>query len=91
MATAYLKLTSAGKTDGSSLTQSNGKWYITIGGNEIPVNANVQVYLAQTDKWVSGESGLQAAFLQGLPVTVYYDRTVTTGAQVRVMVVEKEA
>ncbi|MBQ8837290.1 MAG: S-layer homology domain-containing protein [Clostridia bacterium] len=64
------------------------EWYMTAESTSIPVSDNVKVYVATTDKWYSGEGGLLLALSSELKMTAYYDRTLETGAQVRIIVVE---
>ena len=62
-------------------------WYVTLNHYETPVSDNVEVYVKATGQWLSGEDGLRTAVAMGGVMDVYYDRTMTTGAQVRVVVV----
>ena len=67
--------------------QSGKKWLLTVSGYEIPVSENVEVFISTTSSWHSGEAALLTALSSGMNLTVYYDRTLTTGAQVRIIVV----
>ncbi len=78
----------SGKIGSEAFFQSNGDWYATVSDYEIPVNDNVQIYISNMGKWISGEEGLLTALSSGMPMKVYYDRTLSTGAQVRVIVVQ---
>lgn len=62
------------------------EWYFTVQGTKIPVGENVKVYIETTGKWMSGETGLLTALSSELAMQVYYDRTLETGAQVRLIV-----
>lgn len=64
------------------------KWYATIDGYELPVSQAVQVYVESTGQWLSGADALQMAVAGRTLLDVHYDRTFTTGAQVRVVVVK---
>lgn len=64
-------------------------WYVTANEAEIRVSDQVQIYQKAMGQWISGEESLKTALALGQTMTVYYDRTVTTGAQIRVIVVEK--
>ena len=68
---------------------SDDRWYVTADASEIPVSDAVQVYVEATDQWLSGETGLKTAMDMAQDMTVYYDRSVTNGAQIRVIVVHK--
>lgn len=65
------------------------RWYAAAGGYEIPVSSKVQVYIKATGKWYSGDIGIETALSSGMPITVYYDRSPATGAQIRVIVAEE--
>jgi len=65
------------------------RWYAAAGGYEMPLSPKVQVYIKATGKWYSGETGISTALTSGMPLTVYYDRTPGTGAQIRVIVAEE--
>ncbi|MGM9639491.1 MAG: S-layer homology domain-containing protein [Butyricicoccaceae bacterium] len=81
------KLYSATDVDDADFFAENGKWYALVKDYEIPVSNLVEVYISSVGKWYSGEEGLLTAISSGLDLTVYYDRTMTTGAQVRMIVV----
>lgn len=65
------------------------QWYATVNNSEIPVNEQVQIYFEANDQWMSGIDGLRAALANGTMLDVHYDRTPSTGAQVRVVQVNK--
>lgn len=65
-------------------------WYVHIKGYAIPVSDTVQVHVKPADTWYSGEEGLLTALASDLTMEVYYDRTLTTGAQVRMIVLTAE-
>lgn len=69
---------------------SDDEWYVKISDTSIPVSDNVKVYVKPTRKWYSGEEGLLTALSSELQMNVYYDRTLSTGAQVRIIVVDGE-
>ena len=64
-------------------------WYVLADAAELPVSPRVQIYLERSDCWVSGSDGLKSALAMGQEMTLYYDRTARTGAQIRVIVVKK--
>lgn len=64
-------------------------WYAVANAAEIPVSNRVQIYLERADRWVSDEEALRDALAMGQTMTLYYDRTVESGAQIRVIVVDK--
>lgn len=89
---SYLKasevtLTKAGTLGSDKFFQSGDVWYAAIAGYEIPVSAEVEVYFDKADSWLSGEAALTSALSSGLTLTLYYDRTPATGAQIRVITV----
>lgn len=64
----------------------NGEdWYVQVDNGEIPVSEKVQVYFEGTKQWLSGVDGLRAALGNGTLLDVHYDRTTSTGAQIRVI------
>lgn len=65
-------------------------WYVHIQGYAIPVSEAVQIHIKPADTWYSGEEGLLRALASELTMQVYYDRTLTTGAQVRMIVLDAE-
>lgn len=66
------------------------EWYFTVNDSNIPVSDTVKVYIEATGQWLSGEEGLLAALSSEMKTEVYYDRTLTTGAQVRIIVVDAD-
>ncbi|MBE6680597.1 MAG: S-layer homology domain-containing protein [Ruminococcaceae bacterium] len=91
----YQKVASVAKlTEVKDLTadsfylNSEDEWYVNLPKAKIPVSENVKVYIKPTDKWQSGEEGLLVALSSELKITVYYDRTVPSGAMVRIIVIE---
>ena len=62
-------------------------WTVRIGANTVPVSRQVQVYVETTEQWLSGYDAVRAAVTSGSAIEVHYDRTLTTGAQARVIVV----
>ncbi len=82
------KLTVAANLDISDFFSQNGNWYVVARDYELPVSENVEVYLAAIDRWYSGEEGLLTALASDYDLTVYYDRSATTGGQIRVIVAQ---
>jgi len=80
-------LTGISGTTGGQFFRDDDAWRVTLNGYEVPVGENVQVYIRSMDSWC-GADGLLAVLESGLPLTVYYDRTLSTGAQVRVIVAD---
>lgn len=88
-----LAISDAGKVTGvATLTKSTGisrssfyeedkKSYVKVSGSSIPISDEVQVYNTDTEQWVT----LKEAKAYADTFTVYYDRSLTTGAQVRVI------
>lgn len=65
---------------------ADDEWLFTVKDTVIPVSDNVKVYIDTIGKWQSGEEGLLTALSSELNMTVYYDRELNTGAQVRMIV-----
>lgn len=84
--TALLPLSSLSDLDGGSFFLHGDDWYASANGHDFPVSDRVQVYIATSDRWLSGENAISSAISAGLPLNIYYDRTASTGAQVRVIV-----
>jgi len=70
------------KVTGIGHSDFDGSDSVTVSGYTVPIATDVQVYNDVTNTWVSLEEAL--AFSDSF--TVYYDRTLTTGAQVRVII-----
>ncbi len=82
-----VKLSASEKLDGNAFFLQEDDWYVTAAGYELPVSDTVQVYIESADRWLSGADGIKTAISSGLPLVIHYDRTPTTGAQARVIVV----
>ncbi|MPM02999.1 hypothetical protein SDC9_49258 [bioreactor metagenome] len=83
-------LTSLPQNDTGAFFQSDDKWYVTADGHEVPVSDTVEVYVESVEKWLGGEEGLLTAVSSDMPLTLYYDRTLTTGGQIRVIVIKAQ-
>ncbi len=59
---------------------------MVVKNNEIAISDNVQVYNANLDSW---SSSLEDVIAFAGSYTVYYDKTPSTGGQVRIIVLEK--
>ena len=86
---ALTELTSSAPLNADAFFLNEDDWFVSVTGTQIPVSEQVQVYIAPTDQWLSGTDGVRTAVSSGLTLTVHYDKTPTTGAMVRVIVVEK--
>lgn len=92
----YSKVSSVSKTtalkevtaDSFNLSD-DGEWTVVTKEASIPVSDSVAVYFEATDKWQSGEEGILSALSSELEMTLYYDRTLENGAQIRIIVVNK--
>lgn len=80
---AYAELTKVA-VSASAFYQRGDEWYCTVSGYAIPVSGGVEVCGA-IERWYSGESGLLTAISSGAALNVYYDRSLSTGAQVRIV------
>ncbi|MPM12603.1 hypothetical protein SDC9_58957 [bioreactor metagenome] len=69
---------------GISHSDFDGSDSVTVSGHTVPIAADVQVYNDVTDSWVT----LSEAMAFSDSFIVYYDHTLTTGAQVRVIVAQ---
>lgn len=63
------------------ILEKDGDSYVTAGGQVWPISAEVQVYNSQTKQWCTLEEAM--AFWDSF--SVYYDRPVTQGGQIRVI------
>lgn len=88
-AASVVKLTRAQEVSADAFFLNGDEWYVLADNSELPVSTQVQVYFESTGQWLSGIDGLRAALANGTVLTVHYDRTLTTGAQARVIEVEK--
>ncbi len=84
---SLVRLTASEKLAGNAFFLQGDDWYVTAAGYELPVSEKVQVYVESADRWLGGPEGIKAAISSGQPLVVHYDKTPTTGAQVRVIVV----
>ena len=87
---SLVELTDSDKLDAASFSLREDDWFATVSGHEIPVSEQVQVYVKSTDRWLSGPEGVKTAVSSDLPLTIHYDKTLTSGAVVRVIVVEEQ-
>ena len=65
----------------------DGDWYAHVDGTTMRVAENVHSHISASGAWLSGEIGLTNAIAGGGKLNIYFDRTLSTGAQVRVVVV----
>ncbi len=65
---------------------SNGCWYAQAQSNEYPIAEQVEIYMDDTNGWLSGEAGLTNVLADGYDLTLYYDRSPSEGGQVRIIV-----
>lgn len=70
----------------------NGSGYVEVNGILWRIAENVQIYNGKTGTWYVDSSSLGSALEQVLAysndLTVYYDRTASTGGMIRIIVVE---
>ena len=71
--------------DADDFYLSGGVWYAETGGAEYRVSDTVQIHIADTDLWLSGEDGLASILADGYDLTLYYDRAPSAGGQVRII------
>jgi hypothetical protein len=81
-ALAMATLTSATVTRSAINTSDSDNQTVTVNGVQIPISDNVVVYNAKSSAWTT----LTAAKSFTGSFTVYYDKTASTGGQVRVIV-----
>ena len=84
--TSLIELT-ASTVSGSDLFLQDEEWYVEVDGASLPLSANVSVYVESTGSWMSGEDAVRGLAAAG-KLTVHYDRTTQTGAQVRIIVLD---
>ena len=78
-------LTRTTKAGSSDFFISGDGWYAGVGSDTIPVSSEVQIYLTSSDTWLSGEDGLNAVLSGGYDLTIYYDKTPSSGGQIRII------
>ena len=83
------KLTEVKGVASAAFFLNGEEWYVQVDNGELPVSETVQIYFEGTKQWLSGEDGLRAALGNGTTLDVHYDRTTSTGAQVRVISVNE--
>lgn len=86
---ATSKLTESRNISSAAFFLNGEEWYVQVDNGELPVSEKVQIYFEGTQQWLSGDEGLRAALGNGTTLDVHYDRTVSTGAQVRVIEVKE--
>lgn len=74
----------SGVSRGSFYTGDNDREYVKASGGSILVSSDVQVYNTDTGEWIT----LDEARAYSDTLTVYYDKSLTTGAQVRIVYTE---
>lgn len=79
--TGMASLTKVISVSRSSFSSDGDQQYVEINGTTIPVSDDVQVYNSDTEEWIT----LAEAKAYTDTFTVYYDKTLTTGAQARVI------
>ena len=68
--------------------QLDGTWYAEVDGAEYRISDQLQVYLEDADRWLTGEDALLSVLADGMTLTLYSDRTAETGGQIRVLTAE---
>jgi len=85
---SLIELTALKSLDAGNFSLREDDWFVTINGYEMPVSQQVQLYVEPTGQWLSGSDAVKTAVSSGLPLTVHYDKTLTSGAVARVIVAE---
>jgi hypothetical protein len=88
--TAVSRLTSLSGSTGDAFFQNGDDWYVTASAYEIPVSDTVEVYVASSGKWYRGKDGILTAISSGMKLKLLYDRTLSTGAQIRLILVQSK-
>jgi len=81
------RLTEVEDVESRSFFLADDTWYVVADEAEIPVSKQVQIFVEASDRWLCGEEGLKSVLAMGKAMTVYYDRSASTGAQIRVIAV----
>lgn len=89
--TATVSLNRKADLNRSCFALEKDEWFCTVDGARIPVSENVQIYLEKSGTWLRGQEALRAVLTMDASMTVHYDRTLTTGAQVRILAVKEQA
>ena len=69
---------------GVSRSDFDGTDYVVVDGLKAPIAHNVQVYNTETEQWTT----LEEAKSYASSFTVYYDRTLSDGGQIRIILTE---
>lgn len=83
------KLTRSDRLTSGAFRLREDEWFATVNGYELPVSEQVQVYMEPTDRWFGGPDAVKTAVSSGLPLRIHYDKTLSSGAVVRIIVAEK--
>lgn len=78
-----LQLTSLGSAEASDFFLREGKWYVTLSGQEYPVADGVEICLPSAGTWLGGEEGLVNVLGDGYRLTLYTDRS--PGGKIRLI------
>jgi len=63
----------------------DNSWYVLYEGMEYPINDNVEIFMAKTEKWTSGSNNLSTMLSDGYNLVMYYDALPQNGGQVRII------
>ena len=63
-------------------TDADGSTYVTIGGADVPISDNVQVYIDSKDLWTT----LSKARAYSNNLSVFYDKAAADGGKIRVVI-----
>ncbi len=85
-----VEFTSHSTINAKDFFRKNGKYYVNIADEKIPVSKKVEVYNSVTKRSYSEEEGLLFALNSGMSMDCYFDRTYTNGAQVRLIVLSNK-
>ena len=65
--------------------QRGGVWYVETAAGDFPISERVEIYISGADTWLSGEDGLLNVLADGYSLTLYYDRALSEGGQIRLI------
>ncbi|MCR5388542.1 MAG: S-layer homology domain-containing protein [Lachnospiraceae bacterium] len=88
-ASKIVEFSGSNTLEAKNFVRKNGDYYANIGDVTIPVSEKVEIYNSVTKRTYSGEEGLLFAMKSGMTMVCYHDRTYTSGAQVRLIVLKK--
>lgn len=83
---SLVKLTRSEPLAAGALSLQENDWYASVNGYDLPVSDQVQIYIESTKQWLSGSDNVPTAVSSGLSLVAHYDKELSSGAVVRILV-----